>query len=427
MHQPPLSPADLDPVPDQSPHYVRAVADTGEQHQIVAKEDIYAANGMKLFAKGAHINRSQCERLTEYKLRVPLDLMLSMTDCMDAAQLAREANTMLTDDPVMARLAERTGDPLGFRQALGALALPEPLCFRLTVMREQRAGLFQHSLRTAFAAYSLAEQLDRSNQDKQDLLMAGLCHDMGEMHTDPLLLQLERQLTPQERRYIHVHPITSYVVLRDVPGVSAGTIQAVLHHHERIDGSGYPYGLFGMKIHPLAKLLSLAELTETVLRRANPQRLDVLLRLNQRRLDPVAVNALRLLACEETKDAQSSTTGRNPQMQLTHVTEIFNIWGPLRKPLSKQTAGVPALGFIEVRMEMLRSMVLQIGINPSHAGVLLKTFEQENAMLNELQAALDELEWMMLDIADEIERKVEVLDVPCRTLVAELVVALRAA
>jgi len=201
------------------------MTEMGEEREIVAHEDIYAANGMKLFAKGARINRSQYDRLNLHKLRVPLDLVLSTERPVDAAQLTNEANKLLASDSATARLADRTGDPLGFRHGLGALALPRPLAFRLTVMHEKRLALFQYSLRTALATFALAIRLGLSNRDKHDLLLVALCHDLGEMHTVPALLAPGHRITPQERRYIHVHPITSYVVLRDLPGLSTGTLR----------------------------------------------------------------------------------------------------------------------------------------------------------------------------------------------------------
>lgn len=305
MRQPSLPSTDLDALQNQSQHYVRSVTELGEEREIVAREDIYAANGMKLFAKGARINRSQCDRLTLHKLRVPLDLVLATEQQVDAAQLAYEANTLLASDTTMARLADRTGDPLGFRHGLGALSLPPPLAFRLTVMREKHPILFQHSLRTAMFTFALAVRLGLSTRDKHDLLLAALCHDLGEMHTDPALLTPNHRITQEERRYIHVHPITSYMVLCESQGLSTGTLQAVLHHHERLDGSGYPYGLTGKHIHPFAKLLCVAEVTEAVVRRADLPRLDVLLRLNQHRFDSAVVGAMRDLLRADTPVAQT--------------------------------------------------------------------------------------------------------------------------
>jgi len=416
---------DLDAPPDQSPHYVRSITEMGEEREIIAHEDIYAANGMKLFAKGARINRSQRDRLNLHKLRVPLDLVLSTEQAVDAIQLTNEANKVLANDPAMAHLTDRSGDPLGFRQGLGALSLPPPLAFRLTVMKDVRIPLFQHSLRVALIAFSLAVRMGLSDNDKHDLLLAALCHDLGEMHTDPALLAPGHRITPEERRYIHVHPITSYVVLRDLPGLSTGILQAVLHHHERLDGSGYPYGLTGEKIHPLGKILCVAEVMESVARRFDLQRLDVLLRLNQRRLDPAVVAALRDLLRADTKVAQSPPVERDATMQLMHVAAVLATWEILRARLHEQAATTPELGFLTERMEMLRSLVLQAGIDLDNVEGLLELANEDSTVLSEIQATLDELDWLMLDIANEIGRRAVALKGPLRDTVDELLALFR--
>lgn len=426
MGHPPLPPTDLNSLQDESPHYVHSVTDMGEEREVVAQEDIYAANGMKLLAKGARINRSQCDRLSLHKLRVPLDLLLATEQPMDAAQLASEGNRLLVSDPALGRLAERTGDPLGFKHSLGALTLSGPLAFRMTVMHEKRNGLFEHSLRTSLICHSLAVRMGLSERDKQDLLLAALCHDLGEMHTDPALLEPGHHITAAERRYIHVHPITGYVVLRELPGLSTNMLLAVLHHHERLDGSGYPYGLSGENIHPLAKLLCVAEVMEAVVRRSDLQRLDVLLRLNHRRLDPAAVGALRELLRADTISAQSVVAENDATTQLTHVAEVLASWQAIQGSGAAKAASSPDLGFLRERMTMLRSLVLQSGIDLDDIETLLELAREESIVLSELQATLDELEWLMIDIANEIERRLLSTDIRSPDAIDDFVALLRA-
>lgn len=401
---PDTSPPQVDTtdIPDQSPHYVRAVTDMGDDREIVAQEDIYAANGMKLLAKGARINRSQYDRLNLHKLRVPIDLSLSTEQPVDAAQLAAEANRLLAADPAMAAIAQRAGDPLGFRHGLGMLSLPQPLGFRLTVMRETRNDLFQHSMRAALISHSLAVRLGMSLQQKEDLLLAALCHDLGEMHTDPALLEPAHRITPQERRYILVHPVTSYILLRDLPGISTATQQTVLQHHERLDGSGYPHGLTAEQMHPLAKLLSLAEVMEVVVRRADLHRLDVLLRLNQRRFDPAAIGVLRDLLRTDHGDEQPGSEERDVTQRMTHLVDVLRAW----REQAKTTATLATeLAFLPERMDLLRSLALQAGIDQDDTTSLMDLAREDSDVLRELEATLDELDWLMRDIANEIERR----------------------
>lgn len=419
-------PAPVGDLPDQSPHYTNAISELGEDRNVFAQEDIYAANGMKLLAKGARINRSQSERLNLHKLRAPLDLLLSVEGSVDAVMLAADANRMFADDPAMARMTERSGDPQGFRQGLGALSLSPPLRFRMTVMREKRTDLYQHTLRVASITHAMAVRLSLSERDKHDLLLAGLTHDLGEMHTDPVLLASSHRILTKERRFIHVHPITSFVILQDMPGIPAATLQAVLHHHERLDGSGYPYGFHNAQIHPLAKVLCVAEVMEGVVRRADLHRLDVLLRLNQRRFDPAVVDALRGLLRADMSDGQATPGARDVSLQLTHVMAVLAAWPALCDALDVQSPKAPGLQFITKRMMMLRSLVLQSGINPEDADVLLKLAREDNQVLCELQATLDELGWLMIDIVNETERRAVGLDAQSQGIVSELVSLLRA-
>ncbi len=413
-------------LPDQSPHYIQAVTDLGEERDIVAHQDIYAANGMKLLAKGARINRAQSERLQMHKLRVPLDLVLSTEQSLDANMLAADANRMFAEDPVMARLAERSGDPQGFRQGLGALILSRPLAFRLTVMREKRNGLYRHTLRVALITHAMAVLLELSERDKHDVLLAALCHDLGEMHTDPKLLASGHRITPEERRFVLVHPITSYIILQDLPDIPPATLQAVLHHHERLDGSGYPYGLTESQIDPLAKLLCVAEVMVGVVRRADRHRLDVMLRLNQRRFDAAVVAVLRDLLRVGVGEQETTPLEHDASVQLTHVAAVLAAWPGVRGALEQQPSSAPCLHFLNERMSMLRSLVLQAGIDPADAEILLELAREDSEVLVELHASLNELDWLMVDIANEVERRTAALDQLTRATVAGLVSLLRA-
>lgn len=421
----PMRQPDPQELPDQSPHYTQSVGELGEERAVIAHEDVYAANGMKLFAKGARINRSQIERLNLHKLRVPLDMVLSTEDSVDPAMLASDANRLLADDTTMARMAGRSGDPQGFRQGLGALEMPPPLAFRLTVMREKRAGLYQHTLRVALITHAMGVRLELGQRDLHDVLLAAICHDIGEMHTDPLLLASGHRITAEERRFIHVHPLTGFVILRDMPGIPPATMQAVLHHHERLDGSGYPYSLKEAQIHPLAKLLCVAEVMEAVIRRGDAQRTDVLLRLNQRRLDPQVVEVLRELLRADANTVQPAPGGSDASVELTHILAVLAAWPALEGTLAQQAPKVAVLQFLAERMTMLKSLVLQSGINPDDGEALLELAREDSEVLTELQATLSELGWLLLDIANEVERRTVGLDAPTQATVDELMGLLR--
>ena len=181
----------------ESPFYLQAVAALAAKHAVVAHQDIYCSTGMKLVARGTQLGQEQFERLAQHKLTEPIDRNLASERPIDAASLAIAADKVLERDSSYSRLTSRSGDPLAVKHGLAAVRLPQPLLLRMTVMREERPDIFEHSLRTSIIAYALAQRLRLSANDREQLLVAALCHDVGEMHTDPVLLARGHNITPE--------------------------------------------------------------------------------------------------------------------------------------------------------------------------------------------------------------------------------------
>ncbi len=396
-------------VVSENPFYLQAVAAFAREQPMVAQEDIYGSNGIKLVAKGSQVSQQQFARLAQHRLTVPLDKVLASERPLDAASLAIAAGKILDTDNVYRRLASRSGDPLAIKQGLAALKLPAQVWQRLTVMRAQRPAMFQHSLRAAMIACALAQRLKLPTNERDILLAAALCHDVGEMHTDPMLLAAEHHITPDERRYIHVHPLTSYVLLDGIPGFPPAACQAVLHHHERLDGSGYPHGVRSDKIPPLAKLVAVADVAETVIRRFDLPRLDMLARLHHGRFDQAAVDALRDLVHYTAQDALAAPPTQGAALQLHRLADVLQAWYTLREVFERQVAptapDVSPLAFLFERMQAIRQLVLQAGIDPDHIDDILALSREDPAILLELHTMLDEMEWLQLDLANEIDRR----------------------
>lgn len=393
----------------ENPHYIQAVAELGSERNVVAHEDIYSATGIKLVAKGSVLTPQQFERLTQHKLTVPLDHLLESEHPVDAEALASAAARILDHEPIFARMAAHTGDALAVKHALAGLRLPKALLMRLTVMRERRAEMFEHSIRTCMIAYALAQRLGLPAAERYNLLMAAICHDFGEMHTDPAILAAGHDITPAERCFIHVHPITSYVLLHELPEFPHAAAQAVLHHHERQDGSGYPHGLRGPRISLPGRLLAVADVAETVIRRFDLPRLDVLVRLNQSRFDTKTVGALRDLIHATPEDAAAKPNEHGAMTQLTHLAELLQAWGALRSSFEAavapcDTAESP-LAFLFERMNSIRGVVLQAGFDPDHVDSMLGIAREDPGLLLELRGLLDELDWLLSDLANEIDRR----------------------
>ncbi|MGO4757964.1 HD-GYP domain-containing protein, partial [Streptomyces sp. 2MCAF27] len=131
-----------------------------------------------------------------------------------------------------------------------------------------------HSERVGRASAMIARELGMNGDRLEVLRIAGVLHDVGKLGVPTRLLRKNGPLTPDERRAIELHPEYGHEMVRGI-GFLGEAREAVLHHHERLDGSGYPYGLAGADIPEAARVVAVADafdaMTSTrTYRRARP-------------------------------------------------------------------------------------------------------------------------------------------------------------
>ena len=115
-----------------------------------------------------------------------------------------------------------------------------------------------HSERVARIAVRLAEELAMPPQKRSDLYLAGLLHDVGKIGIDDQVLKKRGPLTPDEYRMIQAHVEIGVTILKDLKKLSH-ILPGVRHHHESLDGSGYPDRLSGEQIPLEARIIAVAD------------------------------------------------------------------------------------------------------------------------------------------------------------------------
>jgi putative nucleotidyltransferase with HDIG domain len=115
-----------------------------------------------------------------------------------------------------------------------------------------------HSAAVAVYARDIAKHLGLSLADQQLAHLCGLVHDIGKVGLPPGLLEKQGPLSLHERRQMEDHPAIGQTILEKVDDyASIATI--VRHHHERVDGNGYPDGLVGAEIPLISRILAVAD------------------------------------------------------------------------------------------------------------------------------------------------------------------------
>lgn len=182
-----------------------------------------------------------------YREVSPLTLPLFLVPALAAQRLhAMYQNQRLLSADLLD--ANRTLEQANLSFASGLVAT-------LDARDEYTAG---HSAAVAVYARDIAAKMGLSDRDQELISLCGLVHDIGKIGLPPGLLEKTGPLTLEERRLMQEHSAIGERILQNVHGYSE-IASIVRHHHERIDGHGYPDGLAGDEIPLLARIIAVAD------------------------------------------------------------------------------------------------------------------------------------------------------------------------
>lgn len=121
-----------------------------------------------------------------------------------------------------------------------------------------------HAERVCYYCLRIAEEMNLKEQELEQLRWTSLLHDIGKVTINKEILEKEGELTPEEWKLIKKHPETGYHIINTAPEM-VGIATAILSHHERWDGKGYPKGLAGEEIPVLSRIMAIAASYDTIL------------------------------------------------------------------------------------------------------------------------------------------------------------------
>ncbi len=115
-----------------------------------------------------------------------------------------------------------------------------------------------HCERVANISIAIAKKMELSPEEISTLEFASILHDIGKIGIEPEILNKKGRLTKDEFEIVKKHPGIGYEILSEVDFLYESR-KVLLQHHERIDGNGYPQGLYGNNITVLAKIMAIAD------------------------------------------------------------------------------------------------------------------------------------------------------------------------
>lgn len=136
----------------------------------------------------------------------------------------------------------------------------EGLVHCLDEVRKHHSQTYQHCLIVTTLAVSFGQYLGFRKTDVHRLASAGLLHDIGKARIPLEILEKPGPLDELEMTVMRTHPELGLEALQDAPGLQPEMLDMVVHHHEYLDGSGYPHHLQAHEISDLVRTITIADI-----------------------------------------------------------------------------------------------------------------------------------------------------------------------
>ena len=409
-------------------HYVKHVKKASDEHAISTNEDIFSESGHKLIAKNVTINNELYDKLMQHKLLKPLDMSISVGGRLDATSLQEEFDKLFRTEPLCRAVLEQVENPNLIKATLKNIKLPEAIAGKMTVMRSSLPEMFRHSLIMALVASYSGSLCGFNDKECIVLATAGLLHDMGNMHVNPDIFAKRERLDFPELKQIYAHPIIAFMIMQNFAEFKPLISAAVLEHHERIDGSGYPHQLDIEKLSPYGQLLAVLEMFVSVYTHSNSLKQALtIMRANMqhfppRYLSPVVSGFNRIEIDEPRLNVQHLK--KNITKILVLISQAIAAWQqPFLMVSAKDAVKSPAslttlyLDYIKVSLIRcgLTNPYLEHVTNLNIENMLATRFDNDEEYLQEMSCLADEHIYQLVALIRDLIRRWPIIDKDIKT------------
>lgn len=240
-------------------HYLDYLAAVNIGREVTATEDIFNNKGALITRQGARLDHQTARRIAKHKLAKPLEYQIQIEGAITAAALAGHFTALAQQHPDLAQLHQAAAFEPDFRDLLARESLSEVVAQKLTVLQLQQPILFDQALFGIWFAMLVGRTLGLPKHEIHMAGIAALIRDLGFLHMPHPLVNKRGGLTPDEWRTVQGHAVVSQIIAKDVAILHPLIARAVLEHHERNDGTGYPAGKAGDQLCLLGQIVSITD------------------------------------------------------------------------------------------------------------------------------------------------------------------------
>jgi HD-GYP domain-containing protein (c-di-GMP phosphodiesterase class II) len=221
--------------------YLTHLAAVNADNKVVLSEEIFNNNGVLVVKKGVEVNRDLIFKVAKHKLAKPIDESITLSDVLTHEKILHTLEQRLESLGVLALVK----DTVYFQEvslAFKQLDQYPQVLQKVSILESRMPEVFGRSLTTSGMALALCRELKLPNETVQTVFLANMMADIGLLHISPAIVSKEGAFTPDERKMMQGHVAIAKHFADSVPNLPNQVGRALLEHHERMDGFGYPFG-----------------------------------------------------------------------------------------------------------------------------------------------------------------------------------------
>lgn len=237
------------------------------EHGLILAKEIVDANDNLLLSKGAFIKKEHIRKLIENNISTIYVVDSVEDEVMDSFSIEKieEESIELIQNIIENRIREDGIDNMSTISATAEVIIrdivnnPEISACMVDIKR-RRGDMYSHMLNTAVLSVIMGIKLGFSNEELKDIAVGSLLHDLGVCDVKVKFDNVEMSRMPADEKLDYrKHVFKGYEMLKEYPWMTENAKAIVLSHHERFDGSGYPFHKRGNDIPRTVRLVSICD------------------------------------------------------------------------------------------------------------------------------------------------------------------------
>lgn len=239
-------------------YYAKDLAKVNNNNQDVMTDEIYSESNIITTPIDSmeSIEKFIMDRITQQNLSEYANVEEDMT----GVTLKEEFDQFLSQYPDLKQIHHKNNFECKLKHLCTVKPIPRLLLQKLATLKAQLPVVFNQTLFTTWLASLMSSETQLSLEQCYSVFFAGLMHDLGFLYIDPKILKKEGDYTKGEWEILMHHMAISKAIAQSINAFDDEVYKAIMEHHERCDGTGYPNGLQKESLSLCGQIIGLADI-----------------------------------------------------------------------------------------------------------------------------------------------------------------------